>query len=453
MNFAERLLYQTLLSRLTKRPDLKQLFLNTFWLVGDKIVRLGIGFFVSLQVTNYLGTSQYGLMSACMSFAALFSPLTHLGLDSILVRELVKKPEQRNVYLGTGFLLKLGGSSLALVAGLIGGYLLYDGDHLSEYLVFWQLCSFLVLSFDVVDLLYQSMIKSKYTVYAKNLSFLIGSGLRLYCLFLESPLIWFAIIQFAEFAMAMVFSFFILLRQGISPFHWTFDKALAKKLVAESWVVAISSFVILLYMRIDLVMTEKLVGTAEAGIYQAAVRLSEVWYFIPLAVISSVMPTIIKAYQTDEPLAHKKLQRLFDILTWVSLSVGVTIQFTAHWIIKVYKPEFAAAADILVLHIWAGLFVGIGTACSHFYILRGMSKINFYRTLAGATSNILLNLWLIPRFGGWGAALATLISYSISDYFSNLFIPRTRYLFGMFLQAYNLPRIIRQTLGKAETPA
>jgi PST family polysaccharide transporter len=388
-------------------------------------------------------------MSTCLAFAALFSPLTHLGLDSILIRELVSKPEQRNTLLGTGFAVKFCGSSVALVLALIAGYYHFKGEILNEYIIFWQMFSFLALSFDVVDLLYQSMVKSKYTVYAKNLSFIIGSAFRLYFLWIKAPLLWFVIVQTSEFALAMVFGLYFLFRQGMSPFKWNINWPLARKLVSESWVVAISSFVIMLYMKIDQVMTESIAGKAEAGIYQAAVRLSEVWYFIPLAVVSSVMPSIIKAYQTDVNLAHAKLQRLFDVLTWIALSAAITMQFAAPYIIKVYKAPFWPASNILVLHIWAGLFVSLGSASSHYFIMRGLSKLNFYRTLAGATSNILLNIWLIPIYGGWGAALATLISYAISDYFSNLFIPKTRHLFGMFISAFNLPRIVMESLKKS----
>lgn len=450
LNFAERILNQTLLARLTKRKDLQQVMLNSFWLLGDRLLRLGVGFLVSLQVTNYLGTDQYGLMSACMAFAALFSPLTHLGLDSILVRELVSEKHDSRVLLGTGFGIKFMGSSMAMLLGLAAGFFYFQGNTRDLFISFWSLVTFLVLSLDVIDLLYQSQMKSKYTVYAKNASFLIGSGFRLWFLYLQAPLLWFVIVQFAEFALAMCIALFIYWRRGGSIFQWKFSWPLARVLVRESWVVALSGFVILLYMRIDTVMLKSLVGASETGIYNAAVRLSEVWYFVPLAIISSVMPAILKAYNENPELADAKMQRLLDTMTGVALLAGTAVSLTAHYIIKIYKEPFWPAADILVVHIWAGLFVAVGSACSHYLIMKKLSHVNLYRTTAGALANIALNFWLIPLYGGLGAAIATLISYSISDYFSNLFNASTRPLFGMIMQSYNLPRILLQ-LRKKDT--
>lgn len=418
--------------------------LNSIWLLGDRILRLGLGFFVSLQVTNYLGTAQHGLMTACMAFAALFSPFTSLGLDSIMVRELVAKPELRNRLMGTAFLLKLGGSLFAMLIGLAAGYWWFNGAELKLFIAFWQLLTFMVLSFDVVDLLYQSMRKSKYTVYAKTSSFILGSACRLWFLSMKAPLIWFVMIQFGEFALAMVFGVSMLFRQGLSVFNWRWDFSLAKKLLSESWMVALSAFVILMYMRIDAVMIEWLVGASETGIYAAAVRISEVWYFIPLAIVSSVVPSVVQAYQTNKELAQAKMQRLLDTMTWVAIAAGVSVTLTAKYIVMLYKPEFARAADVLVVHVWAGLFVATGSAATHYLILQGMAKFNFYRTLAGAVSNVLLNLVLIPLYGGLGAAIATLISYAISDYFSNALNPETRPLFRMILRSYQVPRLLKE---------
>jgi O-antigen/teichoic acid export membrane protein len=96
------------------------------------------------------------------------------------------------------------------------------------------------------------------------------------------------------------------------------------------------------------------------------------------------------------------------------------------------------ASTVLSIHIWAGVFVFLGVASSNYLIAENLTKITFYRTLAGVTVNIFLNLILVPFYGIMGAAFATLVSQFVSAFFSNLFFKKSRIIFIMFLKSLNL---------------
>ncbi|MGN1365156.1 MAG: oligosaccharide flippase family protein, partial [Victivallis vadensis] len=66
---------------------------NTLWLMAEKVIRLAVGFSVGVYVVRFLGPAQYGLLNYAISFVALFSIFCSLGLDVILVRELVRFPK------------------------------------------------------------------------------------------------------------------------------------------------------------------------------------------------------------------------------------------------------------------------------------------------------------------------------------------------------------------------
>jgi O-antigen/teichoic acid export membrane protein len=81
-------------------------FANTSWLFGEKILRMIVGLFVGIWVARYLGPEQFGLLSYAQSFVGLFTAIATLGLDGIVVRELVKDPSRRDELIGTAFWLK-----------------------------------------------------------------------------------------------------------------------------------------------------------------------------------------------------------------------------------------------------------------------------------------------------------------------------------------------------------
>ena len=97
----------------------RRYFANTAWLFAEKILRMVVGLFVGVWVARYLGPAKFGLLSYAQSFVALFGAIATLGLDGIVVRELVKDESKRDVLLGTSFVLKLIGAFLVFL--VLGG--------------------------------------------------------------------------------------------------------------------------------------------------------------------------------------------------------------------------------------------------------------------------------------------------------------------------------------------
>jgi PST family polysaccharide transporter len=82
--------------KLESRHGLQAILANTGWLFADKILRMGVGLFVGVWIARYLGPEQFGLWNFAIAFAVLFGAFATLGLDGIVVRELVKNPERQN---------------------------------------------------------------------------------------------------------------------------------------------------------------------------------------------------------------------------------------------------------------------------------------------------------------------------------------------------------------------
>jgi len=169
------------------------------------------------------------------------------------------------------------------------------------------------------------------------------------------------------------------------------------------------------YMRIDQIMLGQMLGDEAVGIYSAAVRISEVWYFVPMAIVASAFPAIAQNRTRDTVRYHRQLQQLYNVLVVIALLVAAPVLFLADWIaLLLFGSAYQAAGSILAIHIWAGIFVCLGVASSRWLLLEDFQHHIMHRSLLGMISNIVLNLVLIPRWGGLGAAMATLASYAIS---------------------------------------
>jgi O-antigen/teichoic acid export membrane protein len=159
-------------------------------------------------------------------------------------------------------------------------------------------------------------------------------------------------------------------------------------------------------------MLGEMVGNEEVGIYSAAVRLAEVWYFIPMAIYSSVYPSIVEALSISEELFYGRLQKLYNMMAFIGYLVALPVTFLAGWVVEtLYGVAYVRAGSMLALLIWAGMFVNLGVARSAFVMSMNWTKVHFMSALAGCLINVLLNYLLIPRYGGMGAVIASLVAY------------------------------------------
>jgi PST family polysaccharide transporter len=210
-------------------------------------------------------------------------------------------------------------------------------------------------------------------------------------------------------------------------------------LVKESWPLLFSSFAILIYMKIDMVMLKEMSDERAVGIYSAATRISEAWYFIPMVVSSSMAPTIYAAKESSETLFYNLSFKIHRFMALLSLVISVSMTFLAKpSIALLFGSKYAAATDVLIIHIWASIFVFLGVASSTWLVAEDLAFFTLYRTIMGAIINIGLNILLIPRYAGVGAAIATLISYAFANVFANLLDKKTHKLFWIQLKSLNM---------------
>ena len=296
------------------------------------------------------------------------------------------------------------------LVAIIGSMMLFDA---SKVVVYW----------------FESQVLSKYTVWPQNSSFLVFAAIKIGLILNNAPLIAFAWATMAEAMVVAILLGVMLEVRGPRLHHLSFTLGRAKSLLKDSWPLLLSSIAIVIYMRIDQIMLGQMVGDKAVGIYSAAVRVSEVWYFIPMMIVASVFPRLTEYHAKDKITYELILQKFFRLLNIITVSFGILIFLISEiTIVVLFGEDYLESINVLKILGWIGFFVGIGLVRSKYLILEGFQVYQAVFLVAGASVNIMLNFFWIPLYEEIGAAWATFVAYFFIVFIGPLFFPSLRHL-------------------------
>ncbi len=420
-------------------PDLHKIVSNTSWLIADKILQMGLGLLVGVWLARYLGPNQFGIYNYAMSFVGMFTPIVNMGLNSIVVRDIACQPLQKNETLGTTFALSFIGGLITLVfsVGLIT--ILEPSNNITQWLVGIIALGTLFQAFDTIDIWFQSQLQSKYVVLSRRTAYILISIVRVILIQVHAPLIAFGWARSIELILSAVGMAIVYRNRGNKIESWRFNLSIAKELLQESFPLIVSGLSIYAYSKIDQVMLGSLLeDKSQLGFYAAAVRITEIFDFLPVVIASSVLPKFSQLKKQGNAYVQK-MQIYFDIMLILWVIVAIPISLFAHLIIHlIYGDFYLPSAMILSVYVWGQFACNLGVARTTFLTIESKLYYLIYINISGAVLNIILNLFLIPKLQAIGATIATLITYFVVAILINFLIKDLRPVAIMIVRSLNL---------------
>jgi O-antigen/teichoic acid export membrane protein len=390
----------------------KKYIVNTSWILVEKLSRIISGILVGILVARYLGPEQFGMISYALSVVAIFTIFSSLGMDSIIVRELITRNEHKNEILGTSFYLRLIGAIAVVVAATF--YSSIRDDAQNTYIVFLVSLSVVLQAFTVVDFYFQSQVLGKYTAINQVITLVLSSIVKLLLIYFNKPVEYFASMVVLESALTLINQFWFYKTSGQLINKWKFSWLEAKTLLGHSWPIIVSGFVMMLYQKMDQILIKRFLDLNILGNYAAAARISEASYFIPMAVCAAILPGIINNRDNKE-LQHKRLTQLYSLMIWGALFICAGGLLFGDFVITfLYKEKYNLAPGIFKILIFNLVPIFYGTAWGMWMVAENKQKYLIFFQFLSMGIALFLNLKLIPIYGAQGAAYSLLITYIIS---------------------------------------
>lgn len=404
---------------------------NTAWLGAERALRFGVSVIVMAALARHLGPVQFGALNYATSYVTLFSSLLNLGMNRTLVREFLTHPEQTALLLRTTVRVRIVVAVLLMVVLTGGLALARDPSQLLATLVAVTALGLLLQAFEPLELWYQSQARNVVPALVKSGALIATSVVKLLLVYWDAEVVAFAWANLLELGLITVALVVVhrregAVRVGAAGSGW---KTLWR-LLRECWPEILAGAGTSLCLRLDQIVLEAVSGLSAVGVYAAGTRLSDVWYFVPAAMVTSYYPLLVDA-RTRDPERYERLQQqMFQLVSLVSLSIIAVTWVTADLLVSlVYGPAYSGAATVLRIHIVGLIAMGFGVASGAWIYAEGRARLSMWRTLVGVAVSVPANLLLIPYWGGLGAATATVLSLYAAYYFFDAMPESMKHLF------------------------
>ena len=417
---------------------------NAGWLIGGRVAQMAISFIVSILTARYLGPSNYGLINYATAYIAFFTAFCTLGINSILVKEFVDKPENAGLTIGTTLVLRALSSFLSAVTIIIIVCFADAGEPTTIAVVALSCIGVIFHIFETFNFWFQAQLKSKITAIASFCAYVITALYKVILLVLGKSVIWFAFATSVDYICVALF-LFVVYKKNNGPqlrFSWEYGK----NILSRSYHFILSGLMVAVYGYTDKIMLKHMLGESEVGLYSIATALCTMWCFVLSAIIDSIHPSIMEANnKKDEKLFQQKNRQLYAIVFYISVFVSIMFQIFAPLAIKIlYGEDYMGSVNPLRIITWYTAFSYLGAARNAWIICKGHQKYLKHIYFLAAVSNVALNFIFIPLFGTSGAALASLIAQILTSIVLPLFIRPLRPNSILMLEAIVLKGIKKE---------
>jgi PST family polysaccharide transporter len=418
---------------------------NIFAVLIDNIIRLILGFIISALIARYFGPGKFGQINYVTAFISILQVFVLFGIGDIIVRDLGLGYYNERVILGSVIKSRL---FLAIIAYFLGFIVFFYcwGNNKSLIKIYYVLgLQLFMLPFFSLKQWFQIKTLNKYVLIASQVSFFYLLTGKMLFLFIGKDIFIYCIILISSTLVEIIILCVLFIKKSRLTFSsMKFNKTYSKQLYKSGVPLLFTSFFYVFFLKIDQLMIGNMLSEADLGIYSIGVTISELVCFIPIGIMNGIYPKIVKAKKIGQYENLIIKIGSFNIFICFIFALCLTI-IVPKYIDLIYGSEYIRAAQVIQIHGWAGIFAAITYTHNCFLVFENMQRYTLYATSIGCMLNVILNYFMIKKWGINGAALATLISQFFAFYLcyaffkdKRTFLFRTKSILDLFKNPVSL---------------
>lgn len=429
-----------IINKIISNKGIKKYFTNFSWQFGDYIFSLISSFIVGIAVARYLGPESYGIIAFASALLAIAVVIVSLGIDDIIMRDMIDLPKKQGSIQCSALLIKFISAIIVYIIIILYILLNYNGEKLYVTIIITSAVFFQPLS--VYSCIFTIKAQAKYTSIARIISYTISSFLKIIFIVFNANIIYFAVATFLDYAFLYILVLLIYKLKKWSLNDWYIDIKYIKNILKKAIPLFLIVLFFSLYQKISVVMISYIYSDYESGLYNAAIRLTEVWFLVPAIMMSAFYPALVDAKKISDDEYNKTIIHIFNITSFPFSFISLVIMILSPFIINIlYGSQYVDSGIVLAITILAVPFISFYIISSKYFIIENKIMHLFFRSLLALMTIAILNYVLGMYYSIKGFSLSLLISAFISFFVVDIFFKGTRNLFFIKLYSFFTPFI------------
>lgn len=412
---------------------------NASWIIICRIAQSIISLIISMITARYLGPSNFGIIAYATAITTFILPVAQLGINNILVQEIVENSEEEGKFIGTSILMSTIASCCCIVGIWSFTTLVNAGEKDTIVVCVLFSISLLFQATELIQYWYQAKLISKFIAITSLISRFIVSIYKISIIVTGKSIYWFAIVNSLDYLLISAILIIIYIKKG--NHQLTISITVAKRILTKSKHFIIAGMMVSVFGQIDRIMLKTMLGNKISGYYSLAITCATMTSFVFAAVIDSLRPVIFENKNKQSNSYENKVCILFSVIFYMALCQSVVFTIGAKPIVLLmYGSAYIPSIPILQIITWYSPFSYIGAARNVWILAENKQKYLWIINLSGAVLNVVGNLILIPICGACGAALASVLTQLFTNYILNYLIKPMRPCGRLMIKSLN-PKI------------
>lgn len=405
---------------------------NALWILSERAANSAFNLIVIVAITRIMGPVNYGHWAFAFSIVSILLATGHLGLDGLLVKKIVEKPERAPVLLGVVSSLKFT-IYLPVIGFTLGFFSFETGLSGEEHSLLMALMVSVLFAPLTSSLLAWTNANSAFAAVSRMrfLASFIGTLAKLAVISGGYGIITVGIAHSAMWALEALLLLIIVKRlDGPMPWHWRFENGVISPLLSQSIFLFAAAILAMLYSSIDIIVLRIFRGAYEVGLYALVPQIILALQLIPYALTLAAFPALAAAADAPDNRAAflaqiSRLQRQLLVLS--GLIVTAVAGFALFGFELVFGSAYAETVPVLLVACLALPTLFLRQLTTNIYICTNQGRLLAVIEFAGLLLAVAINLVLVPRYGGMGAIAGFIAASFTTVVISLLLFHRKRF--------------------------
>lgn len=384
---------------------------NTLYQLLGKAITTTSTLIITFLLTRRFGPSGYGEFSLMLAFPAFFYMAVDFGLNAIFAKKSISEDDESlHVNFGKLVSLRFFWSLLLILLALL---LLLFFPYSTNLKIGIAIGLFSILTQGLItsaNVIFQ--LKARYNL--ATVSVFCGSAVFLALIFFGLTSLNFAILAYSVSGLVTALISLLLARRLISKSTFSvpaIDKRYWKELFLPSIPLGMTAFLSVTTGKADAIMLSLLKKTEDVGYYGIAYKIFEVILVFPTFFMNAVYPILLRKKEENISEFIALTRKIFIFLGGLGVLGGLGGYIIAPFLIKLIGGDSFSPSIFALRILLAGLPIFFTTAGLFWYlIIFDRQKYLPFIYGAAALFNILGNLFIIPRYSFYGAAVWTSVT-------------------------------------------